>query len=348
MKALKLLTLTSRNYLIVFLALLILFFGVFYFIMRMEGSEHIDEILYNRKNNIMEIFRAKGGNVRYEEFSFSDFKIIPSRGPVLHDVYKDTLIYEKTDDEIDQYRKLITGFEFKGQTYRLEIVNANLETEEIVSTIIMSLGLIFLLMLVVLYFTTRYFSEKLWLPFHQTLKQLKTFEVEKAAKIELSESRIEEFNSLNKSIEELTERTQNAFINQKQFIENASHEMQTPLAVIQNQLEMWIGDPQLTEPQSERIRMLLDSTQRLSKLNKTLLLLSKIENQQFFETEQNEVSALVTKILTYFEGQQENLRIRVFIATGRSRRKGEPYFTGYLAYEPDQKRLPSQCEARNR
>ncbi len=77
---------------------------------------------------------------------------------------------------------------------------------------------------------------------------------------------------------------------------------------------MWIGDPNLTEYHSEKIRMLLDSTQRLSKLNKTLLLLSKIDNQQFFETEENNLRTLVEKILTYFEGQQENLEVEVSLS----------------------------------
>jgi len=59
------------------------------------------------------------------------------------------------------------------------------------------------------------------------------------------------------------------------------------------------------------VKMLLDSTQRLSKLNKTLLLLSKIENQQFFDIENNDLKIFAEKILTYFEGQQENLQIKV-------------------------------------
>lgn len=311
MKPLKLLYLTSRNYLIIFLVLLILFFGVFYFILRFEVTQNIDEILSNRRNNIIELFKAKDGKIPIDELSFTDFKIQSVAGLKQSEVFSDTLIWEKTDEEFDEYRKLTTSFDFKGQTYKLEIVKAHLEAVEIINTVVISLALIFLLMLGVFYFTTRFFSVKLWNPFYQTLAQLKNFEIEKPDKLKLEESRIEEFNVLNKSIEELTTRTQNTFLNQKQFIENASHEMQTPLAVIQNQLEMWIGDPELTETQSEKIRMLMDSAQRLSKLNKTLLLLSKIENQQFFEAEQIDLKALIEKILTYFEGQQEHLQIQV-------------------------------------
>lgn len=311
MKPLKLLYLTSRNYLAIFLGLLILFFGVFYFILRFEVTQNIDEILFNRKNNIIEVFTAKEGKIPYEEFSFTDFAITPIDKNNLGDVYSDTLIFEKTDQEFDEYRKLTTSFDFNQQGYKLEIVKAHLEAVEIINTVVISLALIFVMMLAVFYFTTRLYSGKLWYPFYNTLAQLKKFEVEKPARIELESSRIEEFNELNKSIEELIERAQNSFVSQKQFIENASHEMQTPVAVIQNQLEMWIGDPNLTESHSEKIRMLLDSTQRLSRLNKTLLLLSKIENQQFFEVDKVDVRRLIEKIMTYFEGQQENLEIAV-------------------------------------
>ena len=310
MKAKKLLTLTSRNYLWTFGVLLILFFGAFYFIMRMVVLQNIDEILSNRRTNVVEQLKARSGNLPVEEFSFTDFTIKPSAAP-LNDVYTDTLIFEKTDQEFDEYRKLVASFDLNGKLYQIEIVKAHLETEEIITTIAMSLGLTFLLMLSVFYFTTRYFSTRLWQPFHDTLNKLKAFEIEKSTGLVLTDSSIEEFNTLNHSIRDLTKRTQQTFLNQKQFTENASHEMQTPLAIIQSQLEMWIGDQSLTETQSEKITMLLDAVQRLSKLNKTLLLLSKIENQQFPNTEKNNLKSLIEKILSYFEGQQENFQIRL-------------------------------------
>lgn len=313
MKTRSLLSLSSRNYLVSFLVLLVLFFWVFYFILHITVEQNIDEILSNRRNNVIELFQAKDGKIPADEFGFTDFRMEPT-GASMQDRYADTLIFEKTDQEFDEYRKLTSTFEFNGNLYKLEIVKAHLETEEIISTIVLSLALTFLLMLAVFYFTTRYFSAKLWEPFHDTLDKLKVFEIEKSSKLTLSDSSVEEFNVLNKSILELTERTQNAFLNQKQFTENASHEMQTPLAVIQSQLEMWIGDPALTEMQSEKITMLLDAIQRLSKLNKTLLLLAKIDNRQFPDGENNDLKLLVEKILSYFEGHQENLQIDVSLS----------------------------------
>jgi hypothetical protein len=135
------------------------------------------------RNNVIELFQAKDGKVPADEFGFTrfqdgDFTVLP-----MQDLYADTLIFEKTDQEFDEYRKLTSTFEFKGKLYKLEIVKAHLETEEIISTIVLSLALTFLLMLGVFYFTTRYFSAKLWQPFHDTLSKLKMFEIEKSSKL---------------------------------------------------------------------------------------------------------------------------------------------------------------------
>ncbi|MBK8291027.1 MAG: hypothetical protein IPK96_08795 [Flammeovirgaceae bacterium] len=183
--------------------LLVLFFWVFYFILHITVQQNIDEILSNRRNNIIELFQAKGGRVPADEFGLTDFRMRIT-DTAMQDLYADTLIFEKTDVEFDEYRKLTSTFEFKGKIYRLEIVKAHLETEEIISTIVLSLVLTFLLMLGVFYFTTRYFSAKLWQPFHDTLGKLKVFEIEKSSKLVLSDSSVEEFNVLNKSILELT------------------------------------------------------------------------------------------------------------------------------------------------
>ena len=311
MKPVKLLTLTSRNYLFIFLALTLFFFGVFYFMIQKEVLSSTNEVLYNRQMHILEQFRKSGNSISPEVFGYTDFQITPVEKSIPETRYADTLIYETVDTEWDEFRKLTSTFESGGKFYRLDIVIARLETHEIVESILQSLVIVFLLMVTVFYFTTRYFSKKLWQPFYNTLQQLNNFEVDQSKGLDLPPGRIAEFIELNKSIQDLTSRTRSTFHNQKQFIENASHEMQTPLAITQSKLELLIEDPHLTEPQSEIVQTLINSTQRLAKLNKTLLLLSKIENQQFLEKEAVYLKPLIKEILTNFEEQQESLKIKV-------------------------------------
>jgi signal transduction histidine kinase len=310
MKQQHLLTLTSRNYMLAFLALLVIFFGVFYFIMRMEVMISIDEILFNRKSNLIKDFDSSNGNIPFEQFKFTDFKISETSVQIT-DTYSDTLIYEPTDQEYDEYRKLVSTFDHNDKRYKLEIVKAHLESDEIIGTVLLSLALIFLLMLAVFYFITKYFAGRIWRQFQHTLDRLNVFEPEKTGAIPYEESPIIEFNSLNKSIHELTGRVHQSFVSQKQFLENASHEMQTPLAIIQTQSELLITDSALTEDQSEKMKRILDSTQRIAKLNKALQLISKIENAHFIDIEQCDLKKTIEKILAYFDGQQENLNIAV-------------------------------------
>ena len=312
MKPLRLLTLTTLNYLVIFLVLTLFFFGVFYLITMQEVLRSTDEVLHNRKVHLQEWFIKSEKDITSEVLPYPDFSITPMGSSVVRrDYYSDTLIYETADQEWDEFRKLTSTLEWKGKPYRLDIVVARMETHEIVASILQSLMVVFVLMVAAFYFTTRYFSRKLWEPFYHTLQQLNLFEIDQSKELELRATRIEEFIVLNKSIVDLTNRTRSTFHNQKQFIENASHEMQTPLAIAQSKLELLIEDPHLTEQQAEIIQTLIHSTQRLARLNKTLLLLSKIDNQQFLEKEVVLIKPLLDEIMTNFEEQQENFKIHV-------------------------------------
>jgi signal transduction histidine kinase len=105
------------------------------------------------------------------------------------------------------------------------------------------------------------------------------------------------------------------FESQKQFIENASHELQTPLSVIQSRLEALIGQTELTGKQASIIEGIIVSTQRIKKLNKTLLLLSKIENRQFLLNEKVDIKEIIDKSLEFFEEQKEALNLQIRLET---------------------------------
>ncbi|HEY8938027.1 MAG TPA: HAMP domain-containing sensor histidine kinase [Cyclobacteriaceae bacterium] len=311
MKPIKLLTLTTRNYLIIFSILIFLFFAIFYSLIRKEVLRSSDEILYNKMQHGIELFKRNGGKLSPDIVLYSDFSIKPTSKHTLGDTYSDTTLYESVDREWDEFRKLTSYTSIDGKYYRIEIVVPLLETHEIIDGIVQSLIIIFIIIVIVFYGATRYLSRKLWHSFYDTLEQLNQFKVDHPQELVLGSSRVKEFDLLNKSIESLTQRTRNAFQSQKQFIENASHEMQTPLAITQSKLELLIEDPNLTEHQSQLIQTLINSTDRLTRLNKTLQLLSKIENQQFIEQEQLFLKPLIEQTLTYFEEQQENLQIDV-------------------------------------
>ena len=153
--------------------------------------------------------------------------------------------------------------------------------------------------------------QNIWLPFYENLEMLKNFSVGDNQPIHLQKSKIDEFQELNKSLIKLTTKINSDFNNLKEFTENASHEMQTPLSIMQNKSEQLMQSQNLGSSQIRQIRSIYLGVQRLSKLNKTLLLLSKIENQQFKETKTLFINNVVDRHLELFEDFIEDKDITV-------------------------------------
>jgi signal transduction histidine kinase len=163
-------------------------------------------------------------------------------------------------------------------------------------------GLI-IFMLIGFYFFTKKLSIKLWKPFYQTLNQIEQFEIDKNTNLTFSKTAIEEFNRLNDSITNLIKRNKIIYQNQREFVENAAHELQTPIAVFKGKLELLIQRSDITKGQADLLSDLNQSIDKLTKLNKNLLLLSKIDRNQFDETSNIQIKSLIEKQLDFFKEQ---------------------------------------------
>lgn len=312
----KLLTYTSRIQLRYFMILFGIFSILFYVVLNWNVLRNVDEVLHNRKINLLAYLKTNPeapfqGDNPLDDFTF--YAIDAATFQKSKENYTDTLIYEPVDDELDEYRKLNTFVEIHNQYYKLEILAPHLEADEMLGTIAFFLGILLTGLSLSFYLSQRIISRKIWKPFYDMLEKLRGFRLDKQQLPELSSSQIEEFKMLNESINELVLKNMEVFTSQKQFIENASHEMQTPLAVMQSRLEALIGRAELTKEQAEIVEGLISSTQRLKKLNKTLLLLSKIENRQFLLTDQVDVNQIIRQSMEYYEEQKSKLNISVTI-----------------------------------
>jgi len=171
--------------------------------------------------------------------------------------------------------------------------------------------ILFIVLLSGFFFINLYISKKLWAPFYSTLDKLKVYKVDDTS-VMFEKSSITEFSKLNKTLTLMTEKIHNDYISQKQFIENASHEIQTPLAVIKNKIELLIQSKTLSESDIQIIQSVYNASNKLSSLNKALLLLSKIENNQFKDIEEIQFQTLIEKIITHFEDiiSLKNIRVK--------------------------------------
>ncbi|QHW00061.1 sensor histidine kinase [Spirosoma endbachense] len=144
-------------------------------------------------------------------------------------------------------------------------------------------------------------SSRLWRPFYVTIDQLSQFRLDQPASLSFPQAHVREFDLLSRSLGELTRKVRQQFSLQKQFTENASHELQTPLAVASAELDFLLQSKHLTEDDHTHLQRATDALSRLSQLNRSLLLLTQVENDQFASDELVNLSALVHQSMLDFE-----------------------------------------------
>ena len=235
-------------------------------------------------------------------FSLSDSLIFQETDQTVVETMDDTLLPNPLDNsKLLEYRVLTFGIATPNQNYEVTIQKPLYETEDLSKALFIVFGLVILGLVLALILVNYFLSNQLWRPFYQTLEQLKTFRIKEEKPLNFDTTDINEFKTLQNNLSQLTQKVRHDYLNLKTFTENASHELQTPLAVIQANLEQLLQAQNLSQNQLEQIVGLLDTLGRLSKMNQTLLLLTKIENQQFLAKESLDFSAVLTEKLGLWE-----------------------------------------------
>ena len=168
--------------------------------------------------------------------------------------------------------------------------------EDIMHGVMIQFGVIVIVLAVAIVFTVRFISRRLWKPFDETLLSMESFRLEDCTLPALPKSDVKEFARLNHTLSTLMHNSLSSYRMQKEFTENASHELQTPLAVFQSKLDLLLQQPNLTGEQSEIIQSLYENVTRLTRLNRNLLLLAKIDNNQYEQTESINLPAFLSEM----------------------------------------------------
>lgn len=206
-------------------------------------------------------------------------------------IKRDTIYtYEKhlpfiSEQKKERYRCLKKVIYLHDKPYLFTIQTNIEESHETIAVIAMITIFFFIVIVVGLLYLNRKLSSSIWKPFRDTLDQLKTFNLNSQNTIEFPASDTTEFEELNQSLYRLIERNISTYKTQKEFTENASHELQTPLAIIKNKLDLLLQDQDLTEKQYRIAEDMNRALTRSSRINKNLLLLAKIDNNQFDSSE---------------------------------------------------------------
>ena len=165
-------------------------------------------------------------------------------------------------------------------------VSKSLEGMRNMNRSIISISLLtIILILVVSLLINRWLISHLWQPFYYTLSGINKYRLGEHKNPEFPKSGIDEFNLLNSTLDQFIGTAEKEYTLLREFTENASHELQTPLAIVRSKLDTLIQDEHLSEAQSRAAQTAYEAIQKMARLNQSLLLLSKIENRQFSETQ---------------------------------------------------------------
>lgn len=294
----KLLNKTSIYYLVFALPVFVVCSGLLYYFISKQIIDGLDESL-SKKKTVIEHKLKSGISPDFLKDDEITFKLLGENTGDFNYHISDTLLYDSMEAEMIPFRTYRTIVNDGNNNYELSINKSYIETDDLIASILYPVIFLFIALLAGFFLINWFISRKLWLPFYKTLKQLDHYKIDET-QIEFDSSAIKEFSELNLVLTSMTEKIHNDFICQKQFIENASHEIQTPLAVIKNKIELLIQSKTISEADMQIIQSVYNASNKLSSLNKALLLLSKIENNQFKEVEEIRFNQLIEQILDRF------------------------------------------------
>lgn len=303
----------------IFILIIFIWSVVYLFIQMKEIHDGIDEGL----NNLKQEFIYKANNspdfinamIEYNPLNIIVEPISYEKALDFKETYTDSKVYFVTEEEDEEVRMLTTAFycELDKQYYKLNFFTSTVERDDLVKNMLFLLIALWICLALAIIVVVKKIINRSNRPFYRLLESLRRFELGNTRMIEFPDTNITEYKELNKSVQNLLEDNIRAFTEQKNFIENASHELQTPLAITIGQLESMLNDKTLGQPQIEEISSVLASLSRMKRLNSTLLFLSKINNKQFVNNEPVNINQLTLEITDNFEDIIEHKEIAFFL-----------------------------------
>lgn len=293
----------SLTYLSISILAIIGVWSIFFYLnMEKEIKSSIDEGLRNYKRLIIQNAHKDPSILHktyFDESFFTIQKIDKKTGLTFVNQYLDTILYMQDYNdptpELEEVRMLITAFEFEEEYYMLKVANAMVDKEDMVAAFFKNTIWLYVSLAIGILLINNIVLKRLWRPFYDLLFQIKNYRLDSTQKLPKTKTRTKEFNDLDNTINNLLIDSKVVYEQQKQFIGNASHELQTPLAISINKIELLLEDKDLTQKQTKAIAEVYDITQRMIRLNKSLLLLSKIENKQFLDNQETSLYEVTRK-----------------------------------------------------
>jgi len=311
----KLLSYTYRKLALLLFLLMAVWGVLFYYAIIDEVVDETDDTLENYGEILMESALHDPSILETEGSLMSFYKFTPiseEEGRHYRQVFYDATVYIELEDEDEPVRVMCTAFRMPdGQYYELKLMISILERDDMVEAMLWYLGALFLLFLICTSIGIQLVLKGVFRPLHRLLDWLHCIQPGKEVPPLDNPTKIREFRQLSDAALDMGNRSYKAYEEQKQFIENASHELQTPLAIVRGKVELLAESEGMTEQQMEQLDEIYATLGHAVKLNKSLLLLSRIENGQYTEMEDVSVDEILDELLPDLMDIYEHKQVRL-------------------------------------
>ena len=270
----KLLAQNNRYYALLAIVLFALGGGVLYLSLNWALRNEVDEQLLDQQQALTSVrASAHAGPPRADSLRVS-------RRPLPGGLHE-AAYYDEAEQTMVPYRELSFPVVRGGTRYWVTLRKSQLETEDLLLVVLGVMLAVLAGLLLSLLALNRWLARRLWAPFQRTLAALRAYGLHGREALALPATAIDEFTELNQALTQMSARLAADYQRLKDFTENAAHETQTPLAIMQAQLEQLMQDDALRPKSAALVGELYGATRRLSRLHQALTLLSNIENEQF-------------------------------------------------------------------
>ena len=277
---------TLKYLIIALLAVIAIWSGIFYAFILDEVNDNIDDGLKDQKIQIIRQAFIDDSVLNTTEFGLNQFRItqVDSIQYQPLNKFENKMFFMEYDGENEPYRILTTGFIDKDGGFRkLEIRTSTVEEDDFGINLLIALFVLYVFIIVGIFFINKIVLDRAWSPFYEILRRMNQYQFGNKRTLVENNQKIMEFYELQNEIQTLVERNEHTFLTQKNFIENASHELQTPLAISLSKIDFLLENEDLDNKTQMQFLEIKSSLKRMKSLNKSLLMLSKIDNNQFDE-----------------------------------------------------------------
>lgn len=307
----KLFTRYNRIVLLVMVLVFLLSSIVYYFLLNYILIQEVDEVLNHRKIRMERYARQTGHLPVFDRMGEVRVNYTLVQQPItgIHSSF--VKAYDSIENSASTFRKFVFTLPAEGQIYQVTLLRPLAGTRNLAMTIILVTLSTILVILTISLLINRIMLRRLWQPFYDTISAMRSYKLGKVKEVGLPQTTIEEFVFLNDSLKDTIQKAEEEYQVLKEFTENASHELQTPLAIIRSKLDLIIQREDLSEAQSEEMKEIYAEVKKLSRLSGSLLLLAKIENQQFEQVSVINLKERVEKKVQQFQELWKNSEINL-------------------------------------